>query len=302
MPTPDGHLVRRTVSGPVTFEGVGLFSPLHTRIEVRPAPAGTGVVFHRIDLPGQPQIPARVGHVATAPRKTVLVARPGDAASGVGVHTVEHLLSGMVGVGLTDAYVEVAGAEIPMLDGSAEPFARGLLQAGLVPAQGSVNGSCAPIVVTRPVRVERGNAWAEAVPLNPGEPARLVAEYRLDYGPGAPMAAQRATFVLDYGSPDAAAYLREIAPARTFATLDEALAMRQAGMFSHLREGDTLVIGPQGPVGGPYRLPDEPARHKLLDLLGDLALAGRPIFARVTASQSGHALNHELAAALAGAF
>ncbi|MBY0456124.1 MAG: UDP-3-O-acyl-N-acetylglucosamine deacetylase, partial [Gemmataceae bacterium] len=107
---------------------------------------------------------------------------------------------------------------------------------------------------------------------------------------------------LHYDEPDVEGYVREVAPARTFATLAEALQMQQAGMFSHLREGDTLVIGPDGPLGGPYRLPEEPARHKLLDLLGDLSLAGRPIIGRVVANQSGHAMNHELAAALVGAF
>ncbi len=305
MPTPVAHLARRTVCRPVGFDGVGLFSPLHTRITVLPAPSGAGIVFHRTDLPGQPSIPAKVGHVATAPRKTVLVAKPGDAsAGGAGVHTVEHLLSAMAGLGITDAYVEVAGAEIPMMDGSSAPFATALRDAGVGPA--AVNGTghhpVEPIVVTKTVRVDKGSAWAEVQPLPAGGRPRMEAEYRLDYGAGAPIAPQSAAFTLFYDEPEVAGYMRDVAPARTFATLAEALQMRQAGLFSHLREGDTLVIGPEGPVGGPYRLPDEPARHKLLDLIGDLSLAGRPIIAKVVASQSGHALNHELAAALLGQY
>lgn len=317
MTNHTGQSVRRTLVQPVELEGVGLFSPLHSRLTVRPAAAGTGVVFRRIDLPDQPPIPARAGHVQTAPRKTVLVPRTGDAAGagggggwgGAGVHTVEHLLSAMAGLGITDAMIDIHGAEVPMLDGSALPFALALRSAGLctpAPAPGAMNGhghaaGASPIVVTRPVRIERAGAWAEASPLD-GGPARLDAEYRLDYGPGAPIAPQTARFSVVHGAPDVDAYLSQVAPARTFTTLDEALAMRKAGLFSHLREGDTLVIGPHGPVGTKYRVDDEPARHKLLDLIGDLSLAGRPIHGRVVACQSGHAMNHELAALLASQF
>lgn len=306
----------------MTLSGVGLFSALPSTITIKPAAAGTGIVFHRADLPDQPAIPARVGHVMTSPRKTVLVARSGDQSS-PGVHTVEHLLSALAALGVTDVQIEIHGAEVPMLDGSSLGFAETLMNSGvrvitpITPGTASANGSAngaahvdslaptikhTPIVVDRLVRVEKSGAWIEAYPLDPAAGLVMDAQYALNYGPGSPIAAQTARFVVNHASPDAAAYLVQIAPARTFCTLDEAVQMRQAGLFSHLREGDTLVIGPDGPLGTAYRFADEPARHKLLDLIGDLALAGRPIVARIVASQSGHHLNHEMAAALAAQY
>lgn len=295
--------MRRTVRGATSLEGPGLFAPLHSRVTIRPAPPGTGLLFHRLDLPDLPPIPARVGHVATAPRKTVLVARPGDVAGGgMGIHTVEHLISALAGLGITDALVDVHGAELPMMDGSALPFARALLGVGVVEVPAGPH-PLAPLLVTRSLRLQRDSAWIQADPHEQGDAGPwLDLHYRLDYGPGAPIPPQSGSFRLDYARPDTQAYLRDVAPARTFTTVEEALAMRRAGLFSHLSPGDTLVIGPDGPVGGPYRLPGEPARHKLLDLIGDLALAGRPILGRISASQSGHALNHEMAGALLAAF
>ena len=290
----------RTLAREARRDGPGLFSHLVSRVTLRPAGPGTGIVFHRADLPEQPVIPARVGHVFAAPRKTVLVPRPTDPSSGnLGVHTVEHLLSALAAAGITDLHVEIFGAEVPMLDGSSIGWVEAVREAG-----GKVleAGGVEALVVRRPVRVEKGSTWIEAHPLDARagavSPPALDAEYRLDYGPGAPIAPSSARFAVGLGGTTLEAYAREIAPARTFATLDEALGMRKMGLFSHLREGDTLVIGPGGPVGTQYRLADEAARHKVLDLIGDLALAGRPIVGRVVASQSGHALNQELAAAL----
>ncbi len=309
----------------MTLSGVGLFSALPSTVTIKPAAAGTGIVFHRADLPDQPAIPARVGHVMTSPRKTVLVARSGDQSS-PGVHTVEHLLSALAALGVTDVQIEIHGAEVPMLDGSSLGFAEALMQAGVqvitpitpgTPALRSPNGSAngaahidaraptikhTPIMVDRLVRVEKSGAWIEAHPIAAAAGLVMDAQYALNYGPGSPIGAQTARFVVNHSTPDAAAYIAQVAPARTFCTLDEAMQMRQAGLFSHLREGDTLVIGPDGPLGTTYRFADEPARHKLLDLIGDLALAGRPIVARVVANQSGHHLNHEMATALASQF
>lgn len=322
MLTTNRHCAHRSITSPVTLSGVGLFSALASTITLKPALAGSGIVFHRADLPDQPVIPARVGHVMTSPRKTVLVARSGDQSS-PGVHTVEHLLSALVALGVTDVQIEIHGAEVPMLDGSSLGFAEALMKAGVgvimpitpgtpvahTPANGAAHlnapGSTikhTPIVVDRLVRVEKNGAWIEAHPLAPAAELIMDAQYALNYGPGSPIASQTARFVVNHTAPNAAAYVAQIAPARTFCTLDEAVQMRQAGLFNHLREGDTLVIGPDGPLGTTYRFDDEPARHKLLDLIGDLALAGRPIVARIVASQSGHHLNHEMAAVLAGQF
>jgi UDP-3-O-acyl-N-acetylglucosamine deacetylase len=208
-------------------------------------------------------------------------------------------MSALAAAGVTDVHVEIFGAEVPMMDGSSLPWIEALREAGVREQAGVDGARVMPIVVTRPVRVESGATWIEATPA----PSHgLEAEYRLDYGQGAPIAPSTARFTLQHGGANLEEYAREIAPARTFATLDEALGLRKMGLFSHLREGDTLVIGPDGPVGTTYRVTNEPARHKVLDLIGDLALAGRPIVGRVVASQSGHALNQEMAAALLAAF
>jgi UDP-3-O-acyl-N-acetylglucosamine deacetylase len=150
-------------------------------------------------------------------------------------------------------------------------------------------------VITREVVVERGGARIVA---GPRTGAGCLFRYELDYGPAAPIAAQSASW--DSGTPDAAeVYEREVAPARTFCTEAEARAFRAAGLFGDRSPRDMLVIGEEGPIDNAYRFENEPARHKLLDLIGDLALVGRPLHGEVVAMRSGHALNHELAAALA---
>lgn len=281
--------VRRTLAGPVAFEGYGLFSALASRLVIYPAAVPRGITLRRTDLPDQPEISATVDHVVTRPRQTVLTAHPGSSGGEPGIHTVEHVMSALAALGITDARLELHGAEVPMADGSSEPFARAILAAGVVPLAGPAPS---PIVVRSVLRVRDNGSWIEATP---SDGPYLEAEYRLDYGAGAPMASQSYTFRLSPERPDADAYMKEIAPARTFCTSQEAEAMRAAGLFSHLRPCDVLVIGPAGPIDTSYRFEREPARHKVLDMIGDLALAGRPIHGKVVAHKSGHALNHAMA-------
>lgn len=278
---------RRTILQPVTIEGYGLFSALPSRLVIHPADASAGgITLRRTDLPDQPMIRATVDHVSARPRQTVLTA---GGAGSPGIHTVEHVLSALWALGVTDAHLDLYGPEVPMADGSSRPFAEAILKAGVVPIDGP---AVSPIVVRRPLRVRDNGSWIEAVP---AEGPWLDAEYQLDYGPGAPMASQSFAFRVRADQPDVDGYVREIAPARTFCTAQEAAAMRAAGMFNHLQPRDVLVIGPEGPIDTDYRLEREPARHKVLDLIGDLALAGRPIHGRVTAHRSGHSLNHAMA-------
>lgn len=309
QPAPETPLPRRVVARAVELAGPGLFNAaaMHLLIAAPSspggAPRGAGLCFRRADAPGQPVIPALAQRVVQRPRRTVLAPDAAHAAQGLPIETVEHLLSAAAGVGLTDADLLVNGAEVPMLDGSALPFARALLEAGLARHEGDPPPTPPPVRLRAEVRLEEhgpSNAGPPAVVVaQPWHEPELVLTYNLDYGPGSPIPAQSFTWVHRWLAPDAAGYLKEVAPARTFATAAEADRFRAQGLFGHLRPGEALVIDHSGPVGTSLRFPDEPARHKVLDMLGDLALAGRPIFARVTATRAGHALNQRLAAALA---
>ncbi|MBX3376230.1 MAG: UDP-3-O-acyl-N-acetylglucosamine deacetylase [Phycisphaeraceae bacterium] len=278
-------LPRRTIIGPATVSGVGLFTGKAST--VRFVPAGTGgVVFRRVDLPGSPDIPATVASLGPAPagvpgRNTTL--RFGGAVC----VTVEHIMSALAGLGITDIVVELDGAEAPIMDGSAGPFAEALWGAGLRYTGAMVE----PLRVEREVTVRgEGGAWISARPA-----AGSVYRYEMDYGAGSALGVQSAGF-------DAARdeYRREVAPARTFCTLAEAEAMKRAGLFGHLSPRDMLVIGEHGPIENAYRFENEPARHKVLDLIGDLALVGRPIAGEIVAHKAGHALNAEMAKVLVG--
>lgn len=284
---------RATLAGPAQVRGVALFTGASSALRFLPAPAGAGIAFRRADVPDSPTIPALAAFVAPEPRRTVLSPRPADRAdtARLGVQTVEHVLSALAAAGITDALVEVSAPETPIGDGSALPFIDAIRRAGVRELPGTVE----PIVVRDTVTVEDGAGGRIVASPRDGDGLELV--YHLDYGPGAPIAPHTARWLCpSRGSADA--YAQDVAPARTFSTLAEAAAMRAAGLFAHLSPRDMLVIGPDGPVENAYRFPDEPARHKLLDLLGDLSLAGRPIRGRVEAWRSGHALNHAMARAL----
>lgn len=288
-------LEHTTIGRPVEVAGPGLFCARVCRVVIRPAPAGHGVVFKRVDVEGGgATIAALAGNVRARPRQTVLAAAGvGGSTTPVTVQTVEHILSALVGTGCGDVLVEVDGPEIPLADGSSAAFARAILEAGVVRSEGADStAGPAPIVVTTPIEVAEGDARIVALP---SSGPVLDVTYDLDYGPGAPMGPQSGYYRHDYAKPDAAAYAAEIAPARTFATQAEAEQLRAAGLFGHLSPGDVVVLGASGPIGTALRFRNEPARHKVLDVIGDLALAGRPIFARINAARSGHALNHRMA-------
>jgi UDP-3-O-acyl N-acetylglucosamine deacetylase len=275
---------RRTLRRPTApLAGVGLFTGAPATARILPAPGG-GLRFLRVDLRGSPPIPASAAFIAE-PLPRIPARHTALAAGGASVLTVEHILSALAGAGVTDALVEVDGPEVPILDGSAAVFAGAIAAAGLADGPRTIE----PIEVREPLRVEQGGA---SITVSPFE--RALYRYELDYGPGAPVPPQAAEIDLGRG-----AYAAGVAPARTFCLEEEARAMRAAGLFGHLTAREMLVIGPGGPVENTYRFPDEPARHKLLDLIGDLALAGRPIRGRVVAVKAGHALNHRMARRLA---
>ncbi|MDX2115658.1 MAG: UDP-3-O-acyl-N-acetylglucosamine deacetylase [Planctomycetota bacterium] len=277
------ELSQCTLRRPASVKGVGLFSGRPVTATITPAPAGTGVAFLRTDLPGSQPIPARVEFVLDRPRRTAL--KRGDAS----VETVEHILSALAGMGVDNAIVEIDGPELPAGDGSASLFVDAIREAG-IERQAEPRRA---LVVRDVVTVSEGDAVVMAMPAN----GSTELMYVLDYGPQSPLARQVHQFVV---SP--AEYAERIAPARTFSTEQDALAARQQGLFAHVGPGEFLVIGPSGPIQNSYRFDDEPVRHKLVDLLGDLALVGRPVHGRVMAVRSGHALNHKLARELLSRF
>ncbi|QOI99946.1 MAG: UDP-3-O-acyl-N-acetylglucosamine deacetylase [Phycisphaeraceae bacterium] len=275
---------RQTLRSPAEIRGRGLFSGAPARAVITPAPAGHGVGFEARGV----TFPALVTHVPPCDPNSRGRARWTTlSGGGASVMTVEHLLSALRGLGVTDALVSVEGPEVPILDGSAEVFVDAVAAGGgLEPLAGEAQA----IIVREPIEArDDTGAWIRADPLRG---PHMEYRYTLDYGPGAAIAP--ATAVWDGG---AATYQVEVAPARTYCLASEAAALRAAGLFADLSPRDFLVLDDATgrPIENTLRFPDEPARHKLLDLIGDLSLIGRPILARVTAYKSGHALAHAFA-------
>lgn len=218
------------------------------------------------------------------------------AREGASVTTVEHLLAGLVGLGVTDARVRVMGPEIPILDGSAAAFVEAIRHAGVVDLP-PVHGSGRSLRLEREVRVEDPASGASIVAMPIDDSTihasglgGLLASYELVLPIAGVPIATRAEW-----NGDADAFAREIAPARTFSLDHEARALQSRGLFTHVSPRDLLVLDSNGtPIDNQLLFNNEPARHKLLDLVGDLALLGMPLVARVEARRSGHALTHAL--------
>jgi len=270
---------QQTIRRAATVTGTGYWTGRHCRVEFLPAAPGTGLAFLRTSGGVPVRIPHAVEHRVDATARTNL------ALAGVMVQMVEHAASALAGLGIDNCLVAVSAEELPGLDGSAAAYAAALQEAGIE----QLGGPLEPLVVREPCRVAAGDAWVEALPpVHPG----LSVEYELDYGPG-PIGRQQLALRI---TPEV--YRAELAAARTFVTAAEAARLRAAGLAGHVAPGDLLVFDADGPVGNQLRWPDECVRHKVLDLVGDLALVGRPLHAHVRASRSGHRLNAALAARL----
>jgi len=273
--------LQQTIRQPTTLKGRGLFHGQYVTLTFKPAPVDHGVSFVRTDAGGI-TIPARVDHVVKRARRTTVKAEE------VCVETCEHCLSALAGLGIDNVRIEIDGPEIPALDGSAKPFFDALNEAGLEQAEIPRRR----LVIREPIMVRQQDAVVCAMPSDEPAPQLL---YELDYGCEGPIRRQLQVFDFANGN-----YADEIAPCRTFVLEEEAQRLRASGIGTHLEPEDVLVIGADGPVGGnSLRFGDEPVRHKMLDLIGDLYLLGTPIQGRVSAYKSGHALNHKLVRELA---
>lgn len=269
-----------TLKTAVSIEGVGLHSGHPVRAHFRPAPAGHGLVFHRTDHPGVP-IPALLQSATTFDYATTL------ASGSVSIGTVEHVLSAAYGEGLDNCRIEIEGPEVPILDGSALPFVRLFHAAGFERQESVVR----PLRPARSVEVARGDRRVTFEPDGPG----LTITYEIDF-PHPVVGRQELTLRI---RPDE--YATRIAPARTFGFLRDVQAMRERGLARGGTLHNAVVLDETGVASGPLRFRDEFVRHKVLDLLGDLALLGHPLEGRIHALRAGHALHIEFARALAGA-
>ncbi len=260
--------------------GVGLHSGEKVQLWLRPAAPDSGIVFHRVDLDPPVSIPAS----PEAVRETRLCT--GLERDGVRIATVEHLMSALAGLGVDNVHIDVDGPEIPIMDGSAAPFVMIMLEAGL-------EAQPAPrrfLKVLKPVEVREGDKW---VRLEPYPGFRLEFSIAFDHPA---ISASQTRAVVDLSEH---AYPRFVARARTFGFVHEVELLRELG----LAQGGSLdnaivldeyrILNPEG-----LRFPDEFVRHKILDAIGDLYLAGHPLLARYVAHKSGHALNNQLLRAL----
>ena len=264
---------QHTLQAPCTFSGKGLHTGKPVTMRVLPAPAGTGIVFCRTDLGPEALVPARVACVTQARRSTTL------SQGGVKVVTPEHLLSACYGLGVDNARVDLDAPEVPILDGSAKPYADAFLSCGLAEQDASRDW----LVVTKPFVYEDARSDSR-ITFEPAETPSF--EVTVDYHSEV-LGVQDARF--EAGTD----YAREIAPCRTFCFFHEIELLLKLGLIKGGSLDNALVIDePKGYLGGktPF-FPNEPARHKLLDLLGDFALAGKPILGRVTAWKPGHKVN-----------
>lgn len=272
--------MQNTLIRSVTFTGVGLHSGAPVTMTVHPAAEDHGICFRRTDVvTGDAQVPAQWDAVVPS-RLCTLVAN----AAGVSVSTIEHIMAALAGSAIHNALIDIDGPEVPILDGSAAPFVSGFLDAGIV-AQGA---PVRAIRVLKAIEVREGEAVAR---LEPSEMLEIA--FQIDF---AEAAIGRQDKVLNMAN---GAFVRELSDSRTFCRSAEVVAMRERGLAlggtldnAVVFEGDK-VLSPGG-----LRYADEPVRHKMLDALGDLALAGGPILGRYTGIRAGHALTNRLLRAL----
>lgn len=269
---------QHTLKFPVTFSGVGLHTGETANLRLLPAPSGAGVCFRRVDLSPPVEIPARSPYVAETTLATVL------GRDGVQVSTVEHCLAALAALGVDNCTVEVDGPELPILDGSAAAYTEAILRAGLRRQRGVRR----VLRVEKPIRVESGEKFCI---LRPADTFRVT--YTIDFEGRFPGAQH---YYLDVG---ARTFAQELSAARTFGFLAEVTYLRSVGkarggsLENAVVLDDGKVLNPEG-----LRMPDEMVRHKILDAVGDLALAGMPIQGHLIVHKGGHALHDALVKAL----
>lgn len=267
---------QRTIERPVALAGIGLHSGRTATLVCAPAPPDSGIVMVRRDLPDAAPVPARLDSVIDTRRGITIGAHSP-------IRTVEHLLAAAAGLGISNLRVDVAGEELPILDGSAAPYCDALRRGGIAEQPPAWSAQR----LARAMWVERGSAWILAIPAEVFRVTYIVPTGHPRLG----------TQIVDF-DPRRHSFVEQIAPARTWGFAEELETLRAAGLAMGASAENALGIGPEGYLTPP-RFPDEPARHKVLDLIGDLALLGRPLLAHLIALGAGHGLHVELAKQIA---
>jgi len=273
-----------TIRNIARFTGVGLHSGEEVQLTVSPAPVDTGIRFQVTPYEGA----APVDFAALADRVGATAYATSLEVDGLTIHTVEHLMAALAGLGIDNALISLFGTEVPIMDGSAAPFVHGLLKVGRVPQPKRRR----VIRITAPIRISE-DCDAKWIEVTPTDVPEFVIDYHIDFDHDA-VGRQRRRYVHSQE-----AFVAQVASARTFGFAHEVAALRQLGLARGGSLENAVVIDDQGvmnPEG--LRFTDEQVRHKLLDLVGDLALVGAPIHGQVSAYRSGHGLHTRLAQAI----
>jgi len=258
---------RRTIARAVSLEGIGLHLGAACQLSFRPAQSGAGITFCRTDLPNAPRIGALAERAVLTERRTQLGEDP------VSVHTVEHVLAAVAGCGIDDVDIELNAAEPPIMDGSAAPFVDALLSAGIVEHAGEAKY----LTLRRTISLTDGDSVYEATPAPDFE-----LNVSIDF-PHAVIGRQQGCYRVTRDT-----FVRDLAAARTFGFVHEVDALRAKGLIQGASIENTIVLDDDGVIGTTLRWPDEFVRHKALDCVGDFALAGARVRARVTAMKPSH--------------
>lgn len=273
-------LKQRTLKAPISTKGVGLHTGARVELGLYPAPPDTGISFRRTDLPGAPEVAALAGQVGDTRLSSTL--RSGAAS----VSTVEHLMSALAGLGIDNVRVDIAGPEVPIMDGSAGPFVYLLQSAGIVEQPAAKKF----LRIVAPVEVRDGDKWAR---FSPFDGFRL--DFTIDF-PHPGFGTENKHVVIDFAEHS---YIKEVSRARTFGFMQDVEAMRAAGLAlggslqNAIVLDETRVLNSEG-----LRYENEFVKHKVLDAIGDMYLIGHPLIGEYAAFKPGHAINNQLARAL----
>lgn len=264
-----------TIAGAVSFSGIGLHSGAPVSVKLLPAPAGCGIIFRRIDLDNF-EIAATGRNVAKVSYATSLMRK------GVLIQTTEHLLSALIGAGVDNVIVEIDNLELPILDGSALPYVEAFRSVGIKTQRRRREY----LRILKSLEVREGDKF---IGVYPGEGYSV--SYKIDF----PTPIGKQGFSVDLATRDFAV---QIAPARTFGFKEDEQMLRNMGLIRGVSEQSAIILNRQRVLNGPLRFDDEFVRHKVLDLIGDLALAGHHILGHVVAERAGHAMHTALVSRL----
>jgi len=273
-------LKQRTLKSAIKSTGVGLHTGARVDMTMRPAQPDSGIVFHRVDLPNAVDIPAHALNVGDTRLSSTI------EKDGARISTVEHILSALAGLGIDNLHIDIAGPEIPIMDGSAGPFVFLLQSAGIIEQDAPKRY----LKIVSPVEVRDGDKWARFEPFD-----GFKLDFTIDF-PHPVFGSENRHVIIDFAEHS---YVKEVARARTFGFMQDVEAMRAAGLAlgGSLQNAIVLdefrVLNTEG-----LRYDNEFVKHKVLDAIGDLYLLGHALIGQYTAYKSGHALNNALARAL----